>query len=97
MSAGPLGPDSFSWEDLDASPSHEIAPQQERTSGATHRPSDARPPALGSGRPTALGVDRRTAELRERDILAHRARIDEARALGLMLTEEALDAPRDWT
>ncbi len=93
---GPLGAESFSWDDLEEAPSHEIPPQEERTTGATRRPSDARPQSIGTGRPTALGVDRRTPELREADILAHRDRIDAARAQGLMVTEEALDAPRDW-
>jgi hypothetical protein len=92
----PLGDDSFSWDDAgEGILPHLDGVPQPSTENILARPSESLPRGLDGGRPSALGIDRRTPELRERDVLEHRARIDEARRLGLFETEEALDSPSD--
>ena len=94
---GPLGADSFSWDDVGEAIPADTDPAEIRTTGALARPSRAQPRGLDGGTPTSLGVDRRTPEMRAADISAHRARIDAHRERGDFTTEEGLDAPRDWT
>jgi hypothetical protein len=92
----PLGDDSFQWADIgEGILPYLDGPKSLSADGATSRPSEARPRGLDGGRPSALGIDRRTEELRECDILDHQARIDRARRLGLFATEEALDTPSE--
>lgn len=92
----PLGGDSFSWgQSGEGIMPYLDGPKNPSADGATYRPSEAQPRGLDGGRPSALGIDRRTEELRECDILDHQARIDRARRLGLFDTEEALDSPSD--
>jgi len=98
----PLGADSFQWEGVgEPIVPHLDGPIDPRPDGTLFRPSDAVDRGLDGGRPSALGVDRRTPEVIECDILDHRDRIDRARTLGLFTTEEALDSPSDlddtWT
>lgn len=94
-SDSPLGADSFQWGQVGDPIGYHFEGGEPRTTGATHRPSEAISRPLDGGRPSPLGVDRRTPEGREADILQHRARIDAARRAGLMRTEEALDNPSD--
>lgn len=95
MSAGPLGGDSFQWPEAGEPIGDHLDRQDARPTPGIVRPSEAIPRGLDGGRPSALGIDRRTPEQREADVLAHRDRIDAARRLGLMETEEALDNPSD--
>lgn len=92
----PLGDDSFSWDESGEGIMPFLdAPKNPSADGASHRPSEAKPRGLDGGRPSALGIDRRSPELRECDILEHQARIDRARRHGLFATEEALDSPSE--
>lgn len=91
----PLGDDSFEWNDGIEGYLRDDDSLTSADYGATARPSEAVPAPLDGALPSALGPDRRTPELRARDVDAHRIRIDRARRLGYLTTEEALDRPSD--
>ncbi len=91
----PLGDDSFDWNDGIEGYLRDEDTLTDADYGATARPSETVPVPLDGAMPSALGPDRRTPELRSRDVGAHRLRIDRARRLGYLTTEEALDRPSD--